>query len=84
MNRLQMDDVGKRIDHLQDLKDLWEEGLSVLDRRDPRYRTPKDDSDIATLRSALDLLNAHMLSDLHEIDVLRLRNEINSITKESR
>ena len=52
-----LDDVGRRYEHLMDLRDVWEGGLYTLSRIRPAYISKADEILKASLTTALNLLN---------------------------
>jgi len=71
-----MADVGTRMDHLNDLKDLWEHALNLLNVREPRYLSANEKATQVRLMHALELLNDHLTKDYVE---WRYRAAVNDI-----
>jgi hypothetical protein len=57
---LAMDDVGTRMEHLADLQDLWSFALGLLTAG--TYHTEPELEQTSKLETALELLEAHMLT----------------------
>lgn len=75
-HEIKMTDVGTRLDHLNDLKDLWELGLRVLNNQSRLFDVAKTKSEIAKLDSALELLNAHITKDFNELNYISAINTL--------
>jgi hypothetical protein len=71
-----MTDVGTRLDHLNDLKDLWELGLRVLNNQSRLFDVTRTKLEIQKLEAALELLNAHMQKDFNEINYIAAINTL--------
>jgi hypothetical protein len=52
-----LDDMGRRYDHLQDLREVWESGLYTLSKIKPQYIAKSDEVLKESLITALNLLN---------------------------
>jgi len=69
-----MEDVGTRLDHLTDLKDIWENALQIMHNRNRTYETQDEAQEKRKLEIAIDMLNFHMQKDYNEFEY---RKEIN-------
>lgn len=76
--RMLMEDVGTRLRHLCDLRDLWAEMLEILQRRNSNYSTKEDKEKIVKLENALELIHFHMQKDYNDFEY---RREINTIRR---
>ena len=62
--KVSMDDVGRRIDHLTELYNLWQTGIDILDRYDKHK--PNYEEERKKLVNARDMLYFHMTKDYNE------------------
>jgi hypothetical protein len=58
-----MSDLGTRMEHLDHVRQLWQNALSSLKARLPVHRNLHEDNLIVKLTNALDLLDDHMAKD---------------------
>lgn len=63
MKELKMDDVGTRSEHLVDLYDMWNEGLTIAENSEKRFSTPMGAAQVAELKHAVQLLWFHIAKD---------------------
>lgn len=63
MKKLTMEDVGTRLDHLADLYDMWNEGLTIAENSEKRHSTPMGAAQVRELQHAVQLLWYHMTTD---------------------
>jgi len=77
-DKIRMEDVGTRLDHLTQLKDLWEFAHTMLVNQNKLYSTAEDKIEAKKLESALEMLNHHMQKDYSEFNY---RIEINTIPR---
>lgn len=73
IDRLQMSDVGTRLEHLIDLHALWSWGLHISTQG---YQTTIDIERAKDLTSAIKLLDAHMEKDFKYVDYAKVINEL--------
>ena len=76
--KIRMDDIGTRLNHLTELKDLWELAERILSAQHRMFREPEDKNDLEDIKGALSLLNAHMQKDFNEMNY---QIEINTLPK---
>lgn len=69
-----MQDVGKRIDHMMELHDLWSGVLGLLTA--PGWHNPEEEKQAHELEIALKLLTYHMQNDFCIIDYAKVINEL--------
>jgi hypothetical protein len=62
-----LEDVGRRYEHLTDLRDVWEEGLYTLSKIRPQYVSKADEILKESLTTAVSLLNKQ-IDSMAEID----------------
>ena len=80
--RAKMEDQGTRLDHLTDLRSLWQIGLDILNRRNASsYLTEPEKKDIIKLENAIELLNAHISKDYIEDHEFQYRQVINTLPR---
>jgi hypothetical protein len=77
MKELKMTDVGTRLEHIADLKELWETAFHFLSMRNAKYMSQPELDNKAKLEIGLDLLNAHITKDYTEES--EYRREINDL-----
>ena len=68
-----MNDIGRRIDFLMQLHDLWSAGLALATQG---YMTTSDKEMEVKLKNALELLNNHLVNDYDCIPYGRAINDI--------
>lgn len=73
-----MNDVGRRIDFLMELQDLWSGGLAIATQG---YMTKSDKEMAAKLEVALELLTNHLRNDF---DIRSYVQEINNLPEPKR
>ena len=71
-----MDDVGRRLDHLMQLQDVWGAAYAILTTKG--WNSAQEVMQAEELEIALTLLARHMQNDYSE---LRLAREVNEIPK---
>ena len=75
---IHMEDVGTRLDHLTNLKDIWENALRILNNMNRTYQTPDEIEQKRKIETALEMLNFHMQKDYNELEY---RKEINVLKR---
>lgn len=68
-----MEDIGRRIEHLSDLHDLWSGALAYLTAG--TYHSEREKEQIAELQTALNLLENHMMNDFNITEYAREINK---------
>lgn len=63
MKNLDMTDVGTRMDHLVELYDTWNEGLTIAENSEKKYSTPLGAAQLVELKHAVQLLWFHIAKD---------------------
>lgn len=71
---IRMEDIGTRLDHLTDLKDIWENALQIMRNRNRTFETQNEVQEKYKLENALEMLNFRMQKDYNEFEY---RKEIN-------
>lgn len=69
-----MSHVGTRAEHLFDLYDLWNEGLTIMERSS--YHSVFEKTQMDELKAALKLLSAHMQKDYSSTPYARVINDL--------
>lgn len=63
MKTMRMEDVGTRLEHLTELYDMWNEGLTIAENSEARHSTPIGAAQLVELKHAVQLLWFHMTKD---------------------
>lgn len=74
MTRKTMEDVGTRLEHLDDLRQIWQTGIDILERRS--WKTPIEYELIEDLKTCVLYLGKHMTKDFNYTEY---SNGINAI-----
>jgi hypothetical protein len=74
INTYSMDDVGRRLDHLAQLQDIWGTALALLTTKG--WHSAQEKERAKELEIALVLLEHHMLSDYSELGLARTVNDL--------